>query len=88
VATQRLTVIDEGRTVELDATVRGDALAVAPRALGAGLGWELKPEGLCRGAVCVPVRDRAKLEGADGSRPKRRPASRSWVRRPASARRA
>jgi hypothetical protein len=64
--TRQVAVIDEGRTVPLDATVSGDALAIAPAALAAGLGWELKPEGLCRGAVCVPVRDRAKLVGADG----------------------
>jgi hypothetical protein len=61
-----VTVIDEGRPVALEAAVSGDAIAVAPASLAAGLGWELKPEGLCRGAVCVPVRDRAKLVGADG----------------------
>jgi hypothetical protein len=66
VATRRVTVIDEGRTVELDATVSGDALALSPAALVTGLGWELKPDGLCRGTTCVPVRDRTRLAGTDG----------------------
>jgi hypothetical protein len=64
--TRPVTVIDEGHTVELEATVSGDAILLAPRALAAGLGWELKPEGLCRGEVCVPVRDRSALLGPEG----------------------
>jgi hypothetical protein len=30
------------------------------------LGWELKPEGLCRDAMCVPVRQAADLVSAYG----------------------
>jgi hypothetical protein len=55
-----VTVIsDEVRSVE--AEVSGDRLLVDPAQLPAALGWELKPEGLCRDDVCVPVRDPAGL---------------------------
>ena len=46
---------------ELDARRAGDRLLAAPVAVAAAIGWELKPEGLCRGEVCVPVRDRDSL---------------------------
>lgn len=60
-----LTLLDGGSetTVDVDdheALAAGDLLAV--------LGWELKPEGLCRGDVCVPVRDRALVEAGDDGR--------------------
>lgn len=48
-----------------------DGQVVDGRALtnGAGveaaLGWQLKPEGLCRGDVCVPVRDVAGIGSDD-----------------------
>jgi hypothetical protein len=56
-------ISDEVRTV--DATVADERLLVSPDHLGAALGWELKPEGLCRDDTCVPVRDTAALF-ADG----------------------
>ena len=47
--------------VEVDAVRLGDRLLVPADRLGPSTGWELKPEGLCRGDVCVPVRDRSTL---------------------------
>ena len=37
--------------------VDGDRVLLDPASLGELTGWELKPEGLCRDDVCVPVRD-------------------------------
>ncbi len=60
------TVIDDGRATEVPATREGDRVCLAPGALKAALGWELKPEGLCRDDACVPLRDRAGVETDGG----------------------
>jgi len=43
-----------------------DGPALSPEQLGTELGWELKPEGLCRDDECVLVPDRSMIE-SDGS---------------------
>jgi len=63
---ERMTLIDEGRVVPLDVTLHGGAVRISPDALAASLGWRLEAQGLCRGDVCVPVRDRAALASPDG----------------------
>jgi len=65
-AQRTLTLIDAGRPVTVEAIVHGDAIRISTHALAQALGWELKPEGLCRAGKCVPVRDRAALVHEDG----------------------
>ena len=60
-ASRTLTLIDDGRPLTVDAVVGGDWICLSPDVLERTLGWELKPQGLCRGDTCVPVRDRAAL---------------------------
>jgi hypothetical protein len=48
------------------ARVSGDAVRLSREALEQALGWTLKPEGLCRANVCVPLRARAAVDTPDG----------------------
>jgi hypothetical protein len=47
----RVTLVDEDRVVEIEGEPQGESLWVA----AAASGWEHKPAGLCRGALCVPL---------------------------------
>jgi hypothetical protein len=52
----RATVLLPGESVMVEAVgAEGEALWLDPRALARCGGWEVKPEGLCRGALCVPI---------------------------------
>ena len=55
------TLIHPGGEAAVEAVVSGDDLRVDPEGLADALGWHLRDEGLCRGDVCVPVRDRDAL---------------------------
>jgi peroxiredoxin len=57
-------VIGDGQA-EVEGGREGERLFVPVGELDWVTGWALKPQGLCRGDICVPVRDRATL-GADG----------------------
>jgi AhpC/TSA family len=50
------TVLYEDRETQVDgARMEGDALWLTLPALTAVSGWELKPEGVCKDEICVPV---------------------------------
>lgn len=59
------TIIDDDRHHEVHAEP-GERLVVTAADFAAATGWELKPEGLCRADVCVPLRDPALVRTADG----------------------
>ena len=59
------TVIAEEAT-SIDATWDGERPIVDPGLLASIVGWELKPEGLCRDDACVPLPDRSAIEHPEG----------------------
>jgi hypothetical protein len=46
---------DQRETRHADAAADGDALWLDAASIEAATGWAWKPEGLCRGDVCVPL---------------------------------
>ena len=60
----RLTVIDENGSHSFD-QVRFGVLGVSARDFARTTGWTLKTEGLCKGEVCIPVRDSAAMSDGE-----------------------
>ena len=56
----RLTVIDESGSHSFDHVGFGK-LGVSADDFARSTGWTLKPDGLCKGEICVPVRDTAAM---------------------------
>jgi len=52
------TVIENGQPIELPAEIVDGRVRIPAGDVAAGLGWDLKEQGLCRGDTCVPVSDR------------------------------
>jgi hypothetical protein len=50
-----LTLICDDRATSVEADLDGERLLIDPAQLALATDWTLKPEGLCRGAVCVPT---------------------------------
>ena len=62
----RITLLADGRATETTAAIDGDSIRISPDSLAQSVGWELKPQGLCKDERCVPVRDRERLVHGDG----------------------
>ena len=60
------TIVEPDRITSVAARLSGDQIVVPRDDIAMALGWQRKPEGLCRGEVCVPVADNAGLDVADG----------------------
>jgi hypothetical protein len=56
-----LTILDDDVVTSVDARIQGRAVFVAGDAFLRATGWELKPQGLCRGDVCVTIGGQSEL---------------------------
>jgi hypothetical protein len=66
VSEREITLIDGGRQTRVPARIQGKRVRIAPADLERGFGWTLKPQGLCKGDLCVTLRERRGLLNEDG----------------------
>ena len=48
-------LLDEGKVCSVAGAVDGDGVGLSPAALCDAVGWELEPQGLCKGGRCVAI---------------------------------
>lgn len=53
----QFTLIDAGNPTEVEAGVEDGRVLISDADVARATGWEHKPEGMCRGDVCIPLRD-------------------------------
>ena len=63
---REITLIDGERVTRVPAQIQGKRVRVAPADLERGFGWTLKPQGLCKGDLCVTLRERRGLLDENG----------------------
>jgi hypothetical protein len=65
-AEREITLIDGGRATRVPARIQGKRVRIAPEDLERAFGWTLKPQGLCKGDICVTLRERRGLQTEGG----------------------
>jgi hypothetical protein len=65
-AGEEFTLIEGGRATPVEVRLAEGAVRVAEADVERAFGWKLAPQGLCKGPVCVPVRDRVGLAAEGG----------------------
>ena len=60
------TIVNEGTATEVEAYTGGDSVRVSAAALATALGWELKPQGFCKGDLCYPLAPGSRMVNEEG----------------------
>lgn len=60
---RQITVLTPQKSIAIEGRCVDDLVLVDRSALGEVLGWELKPQGLCRDSECVPVMESDLVHG-------------------------